>query len=136
MALVAQLTGDEGVVGEIVLPFGAVTDELEVCSEDPVSLRLESSHFADSADGRSVGRQGPHVLDGDHAGVEVSAQDKYRLRLVNHETPDEVVELLQYFLLQREVAQVNIEEERLKSLMGGLHEQNFVKPERVWEPRG
>ena len=76
------------------------------------------------------------MLDGDHAGVEVSAHDKDRLRLVNHETPDEVVELLQYFLLQREVAQVNIEEERLKSLMGGLHEQNFVKPERVWEPRG
>ena len=136
LAQKAQLTGDEGVVGEIVMPLGAAAHELEVCSEDPDGLPLESSHFADSAEGRSVGRQGLHVLDGDLAGVEVSAHDEDRLRFVDPETPNEVVELLQYFLLQLEVAQVNIEEEGLKGLMGGLQEQNFVKPEGVWEPLG
>ena len=138
LAQKAQLTGDEGVVEEIVMPLGAAArmSPSDWYSEDPVGLRLESSHFADSAEGRSVGRQGLHVLDGDLAGVEVSAHDEDRLRFVDPETPNEVVELLQYFLLQLEVAQVNIEEEGLKGLMGGLQEQNFVKPEGVWEPLG
>ena len=40
VVLVAQLAGNEGVVGETVSPLGPTAQELEVCSEDPVSLRL------------------------------------------------------------------------------------------------
>ena len=108
VALVAQLTGDEGVVGETVSPLGATAQELEVCSEDPVSLLLESSHFTDSAEGRSIGRQDPHMLDGSLAGVEISAHDDKGLRLVAHEVSDELIYRFEYLLLLVEVTQVNI----------------------------
>ena len=91
MVLVAKLTGDEGVVGETVSPLCPTAQELDVSSEDPVSLRLEGSHFADSAEGQSVGRQDPHVLDGTLAGVEISAHDDDRVRLVATDVQDEFV---------------------------------------------
>ena len=108
VALVAQLTGDEGVVGETVSPLGATAQELKVCSKDPVSLRLESSHFTDSAEGRSIGRQDPQVLDGSLAGVEVSAHDDKGLRLVATDDPDKLIYQFEYLLLLVEVTQVNI----------------------------
>ena len=108
VALVAQLTDDEGVVGETVSPLGATAQELKVCSEDPVRLRFESSHFTDSAKGRSIRRQDPHMLDGSLAGVEISAHDDKGLRLVAHEVSDELIYRFEYFLLLLEVTQVNI----------------------------
>ena len=62
------------------------------------------------------------MLDGDRARVEVSAHDDDRLRLVATEIPDELIYRLEYWLLLREVTQVNINQVGFEGLVGCLYE--------------
>ena len=62
------------------------------------------------------------MLDGDHARIEVSAHDDDRLRFVALEVPDERIYRLEYWLLLREVTQVNINQVGFEGLVGCLYE--------------